>query len=291
MPSHNLVVYGMTVKQEVKKFTLSYYIDNVIYKSYKYEEGEAIPSETKPYKEGYTFSGWQNVPATMPGRDISFSGTYNINKYRLSFIVDNAELEAKNVEYGSKITAPTKDKEGNDVTWYSYPSTMPAHDLVVYGMAVKVPEPEVFVWLTVKDGQGTTKMKVKQGVEQELTISPEEGWKLLSVTMDGKDVTAQVKNGASFTTPALTNDATIIIVYEQDPPSGIRAANSQADIRVVDDGVIISNAEPNSHCVIYQADGHEMVNTVINESYKKITLQQGQVYILKIDGRTLKFAL
>lgn len=168
---------------------------------------------------------------------------------------------------------------------------MPAHDLVVYGMAVIEPEPETFVWLTVKDGQGTTKMKVKQGAEQTLTISPEDGWKLLSVTMDGSDVTARVKDGASFTTPAINSDATIIIVYEQEAPSDVRTARSQAEIKVVSDGVIISNAAPDTRCVIYSSDGQQVVNTIIKDGTRKIALQKDQVYILTINGRTLKFAL
>ena len=292
MPAHDLVVYGMTAKQEAKKYTLSYYIDNVIYRSYQYEEGETIPSETAPYKEGYTFSGWENVPSTMPGRDISFNGTFSINKYRLSFIVDNTELEAKDVEYDSKITAPAKDKEGNDVTWYTYPLTMPAHDLAVYGITEKRTEPEVFVWLTVNDSKsGYMKIKVKQGVEQTLNFTAEEGWKISNIFMDGRYVTSRLQEDGTFVTPAITNDASIIVVYEEETPSGVRTAQSRTDVKVIDDGVIISNAGPDSHCVIYQTGGKQVVNTVINEGTRKITLQQGQVYILTIDGRTLKFAL
>jgi hypothetical protein len=34
--------------------------------------------------------------------------------------------------------------------------------------------------------------------------------------MDGQDVTAQVKNGSTLTTPAIMQDATITVVYEQE---------------------------------------------------------------------------
>ena len=151
-------------------------------------------------------------------------------------------------------------------------------------------EPE-FVWLNIKGAQGVTKIKTKKGTNQEMIISPEDGWKLLSVTMDGTDVTDQIKDGAIYTTPAINSDATIIIVYEHDMPSGVRTTRSQADIKVVSDGVVISNAEPQSRCIIYGSDGQQVVNTVINDGTRKIALQQGQVYILTINGRTLKFAL
>ncbi len=38
-------------------------------------------------------------------------------------------------------------------------------------------------------------------------------------------------------------------------------------------------------------DGEGMVSTVIESDSQKIRLQKGQVYILTINGRTLKFAL
>ncbi len=242
-----------------------------------------------------TKSGYQNsdeATATFSWNGISPIMTGETAKYRLSFVVDNKELKVQNVAYGSQITAPSTDGEGNTVTWYTYPATMPAHDLVVYGMVVKQPELEVLVWLTVKDGQGTTKMKVRKGTEQVLTITPEEGWKVVSVTWNGTDVTAQVKDGSSYTTPAITNDATLIVVYEQDAPSDVASARAgQATVKVVDDGVVIAHAEPQSRCVVYTSNGLQVVSTVIEGDNQKIRLQKGQVYILTINGRTLKFAL
>jgi len=152
--------------------------------------------------------------------------------------------------------------------------------------------PEESVWLTLKDSQGASKLKLKKGVEQELAITPEEGWKLLTVTMDGTDVTAQVKNGNSFTTPAIMQDAVITIVYEQEVPSEVAGARlSKANVKVVDDGVIIMNAEPDTRCMVYQSNGQQVTSVIIDGDSRKITLQKGQVYILTIGDRTLKFAL
>lgn len=294
MPAHDLVVYGMVPKPDAPtKYTITYMLDGQTYRSIVMEEGATVSKETAPYKEGYTFSGWQNEPMTMPGRDVTVNGTFSVNSYSLKFVVDNTELSTQSVQYGSTINVPTKDNEGNDVSWYTSPSTMPAHDLVIYGIAVIQPKPEVFVWLTVKDGQsGTTKIEVKQGTEQRLNINPEEGWKLSAIMMDNDDVTAQLQSDGTFVTPALMSDATLTIVYEQETPSGVRTTtHSQADVKVVSDGVVISNAEPDTRCVVYQTDGQQVVNAVINEGTRKITLQKGEAYILSIDGRTLKFAL
>jgi flagellar hook assembly protein FlgD len=241
-----------------------------------------VPAGTKDLY--IRFDGWRNFLHIEDGGEAA--------KYQLSFVVNNKELSTKNVEVGATIAPPSTDGEGNTVTWYTYPATMPAHDLVVYGMVVKQPEPEVLVWLTVKDGQGTTRMKVRQGTEQVLTITPEEGWKVVSVTWNGTDVTAQTKDGGSYTTPAITGDATLAVVYEQDAPSDVASARAgQATVTVVDDGVVIAHAEPQSRCVVYTSNGQPVVSTVIEGDSQKIRLQKGQVYILTINGRTLKFAL
>ena len=241
-----------------------------------------VPAGTKDLY--IRFDGWRNFLHIEEGGETA--------KYKLSFVVNNKELSTKNVEVGATIAPPTTDGEGNTVTWYTYPATMPAHDLVVYGMVVKQPEPEVLVWLTVKDGQGTTRMKVRQGKEQVLTITPEEGWKVVSVTWNGTDVTAQTKDGGSYTTPAITGDATLAVVYEQETPSDVTSARAgQATVTVIDDGVVIAHAEPQSCCVVYASNGQPVVSTVIESDSQKIHLQKGQVYILTINGRTLKFAL
>ncbi len=149
-----------------------------------------------------------------------------------------------------------------------------------------------YVWLTMKDGRGITKLKVKQGTRQELEIRPETGWKILTATIDGTDISSLIKSGNVYTTPAIMNDATISIVYEKDNTSGtFSARQSKTDIKVVDDGVVIYNAEPQSRCIVYGANGLPVANTVINDSTHKITLTKGQVYLLALGDRTLKFAL
>ena len=272
------------IRSVISKITKPFDCDSNAFPKKVYRNGTLyVPAGTKDlYKRFY---GWGNFfyIEEVGGEAV---------KYHLSFVVNNKELSSKEVEAGATITAPTTDSEGNTVSWYTYPATMPAHDLVVYGMVVRQPEPEVLVWLTVKDGRGTTKMKVRKGTEQVLTITPEEGWKVVSVTLDGIDVTAQVKDGSSYTTPAITSDATLIVVYEQDAPSDVASARAgQATVKVVDDGVVITHAEPQSRCVVYTSNGQQVVSTVIEGDNQKIRLQKGQVYILTINRRTLKFAL
>ena len=133
---------------------------------------------------------------------------------------------------------------------------------------------------------------MKQGAEQTLNFTAEEGWKISNIFMDGRYVTSRLAEDGTFVTPVITGDTSIIIVYEEEAPSDARAAtHSQADIKVVSDGVVISNAALGTRCIIYSSDGQQVVNTVIKDGTRKIALQKDQIYILTIEGRTLKFAL
>ena len=116
-------------------YKLKYLLDKIVYKEYVLDYKSSITPETYPIKEGYTFSGWSDIPETMPAQDIVVTGTFSINKYKLTYLVDNEEYKSYDVEYGSAITpetAPTK--EGYAFSgWSEIPETMPAQDVEITG--------------------------------------------------------------------------------------------------------------------------------------------------------------
>lgn len=131
MPAHDVTVTGTFT---VNKYKLTYSVDGEEYKSYDIEYGSAITSETEPTKEGYTFSGWSEIPETMPANDVTVTGTFTINKYKITYIIDGEVYLTEEVEYGSMITPLNpSDHEGYDFAWDEYPDTMPAHDITING--------------------------------------------------------------------------------------------------------------------------------------------------------------
>ena len=64
---------------ESQKYSLKYMVDGTLYKEYSMEEGAAITPEPAPTKQGYTFSGWSSIPATMPANDVTVTGTFTKN--------------------------------------------------------------------------------------------------------------------------------------------------------------------------------------------------------------------
>ena len=131
MPAKDVTVTGTFT---VNKYKLTYSVDGEEYKSYDIEYGSTITSETEPTKEGYTFSGWSDLPETMPANDVTVTGTFTINKYKVTYMIDGEVYQTVEVEYGSTITPPNPgDREGYDFAWGDYPSTMPAKDITING--------------------------------------------------------------------------------------------------------------------------------------------------------------
>ena len=128
--------FTATFEQDAKPtYKLLYIVDGETYKSYDLEEGTPITPEAEPTKEGYTFSGWSEIPETMPANDVTVTGTFTINKYKLTYTVDGEVYKEYEIEYGASITpeaAPTK--EGYEFSgWSEIPETMPAHDVTITG--------------------------------------------------------------------------------------------------------------------------------------------------------------
>ena len=127
--------FNSIVKIDIPKHTLKYMVDGELYKSYEIEEGESITAEAAPTKEGYSFSGWSDIPATMPTENVTVTGTFSINNYNLIYKVDGEDYKTVPTEYNSAITpeaAPTK--EGYSFSgWVGVPATMPAENVTVTG--------------------------------------------------------------------------------------------------------------------------------------------------------------
>ena len=131
MPAHDVTVVGTF---SINKYKLTYMVDGEEYKSYETEYGAMIIPEAYPTKEGYTFSGWSEIPGTMPANDVTITGSFTINQYQVTYIVDGAIFKTEYVNYASKITPPSvPEKEGYSFAWNEYPETMPANDIIIIG--------------------------------------------------------------------------------------------------------------------------------------------------------------
>lgn len=116
-------------------YRIVYMVDGEVYKTESYAYGSAVTAIAAPTKDGYTFSGWSDVPATMPAGDVTVSGSFAVNTYTLTYMVDGEKYWEGTVAYGTALTAleaPTK--RGHTFSgWSGLPATMPANDVTVNG--------------------------------------------------------------------------------------------------------------------------------------------------------------
>ena len=69
----------------------------------------------------------------MPAHDLTVTGSFSINSYKLTYMIDDKVYKETMYEYGATIT-PEPQPEGDYASfeWIDLPQTMPAHDVVVY---------------------------------------------------------------------------------------------------------------------------------------------------------------
>ncbi|MBQ2970031.1 MAG: InlB B-repeat-containing protein, partial [Bacteroidaceae bacterium] len=135
MPANDLTINGRYI---ANVYILVYKVDGVVYKTYNVTYNAPITVEPAPVKEGHTFSGWSEVPSLMPAKDVEVTGSFTVNQYNVTFVVDGEVIAEYVVNYGETISLPeTPAKEGHTFSgWDGVPETMPAKDLTISGTFV-----------------------------------------------------------------------------------------------------------------------------------------------------------
>ena len=118
---------------EIKKYALTYIVDGEIYFSDSLAHNAAITPLDEPVKEGYTFSGWSELPEIMPANDVTISGTFTVNTYKVYYYVGEELVHTAEVAYGEAIPEYVYEPtvEGDEfLGWIGETyETMPAHDV------------------------------------------------------------------------------------------------------------------------------------------------------------------
>ena len=190
MPDYDVVVTGSF---SVNSYTITYILDGEEYKSVVYKYGENVLVEDSPVKEGHTFNGWSEFPATMPAKDVTISGSFTVNTYTITYVVDGELYKTENYAYGSAIAvAESPVKEGYTFSgWSEVPETMPAKDVTVIGgftvnnyTVTYIVDGEVYKTESIT--YGSTITAAESPVKEGHTFS---GWSSVPSTMPAKDVT------------------------------------------------------------------------------------------------------
>lgn len=131
--------YGFKFDYSTPKYTMTYTVDGRTYHIDRLEEGVVPPLPSDPTKTGYRFTGWTGVPAYMPAEDQTAEAQFEINYYKLTYMVDGQVLETIDYVYGADITPRSYPSQyGYTFSgWNNLPTKMPAYDVTVEGRFLK----------------------------------------------------------------------------------------------------------------------------------------------------------
>ena len=196
VPAHDATY---TAEYKVNSYKLTYEVDGVTYHSEEIAFGTAITPLAAPQKEGKTFSGWSEIPASMPAHDVKVIGSFSSNSYMVKFVVDGKVIYEKSLAYGSKIVVPTvEENEGYTFSGFGdVDETVPAHDVTYSGSYIANKYKVTFV----ADGKVVSETEMEYGAP---IVAPEApvkeghtfvGWGNIDKTVPAHDVvyTAEYK--------------------------------------------------------------------------------------------------
>ena len=189
MPARDLT---LTAQWQINTYRLIYNVDGMTYTMVPVTYGDAVTPEPNPTKEGHTFSGWSEIPATMPASDVEVTGSFTVNTYKLVYKVDGEVYKTTEVTYGTApATEPAPEKEGHTFSgWSEIPATMPASDVEVTGSFTV----NTYKLVYKVDGEVYKTIEVTYGTAPATEAAPEKegytfsGWSEIPATMPASDV-------------------------------------------------------------------------------------------------------
>ncbi len=245
VPAHDVSYEG---NYSVNSYQLTYVVDGETMQTESVVYGTAITLVDEPTKEGHTFSGWGEIPETMPAHDVTLNGTFTVNKYLVTFTVDGAVIASDSLAYGTAITVPTMpEREGYTFSgWSEVDATVPAHD-VTYDASYRVNTYKVYYFVgatlvhtaEVAYGEAIPEYVYEPTAEGDVFM----GWIGESYdTMPAHDVTytANITNDVL----QLTNDNSQLTIYDLSGRKVTDTENLKGGVYIVNGKKIFINIIP-----------------------------------------------
>ena len=206
---------------------------------YTYGVGAALPTDVT--RTGYTFKGWYDNegltgdPVTAIGNTETGNKEYwakwEINQYTITVKPENGKADITiTQDYGTPITAPTLTREGYQFNGWdkTFPTTMPAENLTITAQwRYNGGGGSGYSYYTIKATAGaggsispSGNVSVREGRDQTFTITPDKGYAVANVKIDGKSIGA-VK---SYTFENVRRTHTIEVIFMKangNPQTGV----------------------------------------------------------------------
>lgn len=223
MPSHDITIEG---RFSVNSYTLTWMVDGEIYRQYDVAYGTALVAEQAPAKLGCTFSGWSDLPATMPARDVVVSGSFSYDEQCPAPTVSYEDgtlkfaCELPDVLFVSEVSSPDMGTYQSDSI-----SLAKTYLIQVYAQRDGYADSEVttamLLWIDAKsfDTPLDDKLEIEAvpvlvyGTRQEISVRCLlENEQIEVYTADGRQIArAQIVDGAAVIRPATDIDGVVVV--------------------------------------------------------------------------------
>lgn len=175
---------------DIKLSKLTYMLDGQQYRQFTRTEGDVLTLLPDPEDGDRVFSGWSELPATMPDHDVTVTGNF---MYTVSFRFEGNRIQPEDHFTGEPITPPAIiEKEGHSAVWDNMPEVMPPHDITVTGHYVI----NQYTVTYIVEGQTVSEQTLDYGTPLEPPTVPERfahvfAWNAYPATMPAYDLTIE----------------------------------------------------------------------------------------------------
>lgn len=132
----------------------------------------------------------------------------------------------------------------------------------------------------------TRTVKVAEGSNVTVEVTPREGYMLTNLSYDGTDVMEQLVDG-KLTLTGISGEKYITAVFGIDTGIGNSGASSQK-VYVKDGRIVVDGVTAGEEIFIYNAAGQLLRSEVANGERLEIPMTAGQMYIVKIGKKIVK---
>lgn len=175
----------------------------------------------------------------------------------------------------------SKQKYAESLGWEDFVNIIESSDLGDTSIKLNITHAE----------SGSFEFALAKGDIFKTTIKPAEGWQINSVTLNGKDVTNNIDENNQYITPALTENSTLNVSFENTVNSVFQIRDSNLKAYSSNDKLIIMNPEIGESISIHTESGALINRFNAKEKRIEVSLPINQIYLVTGNSKTIKVVL